>query len=74
MRRATVVAGEDTIATLKAEADRRGTSLATLLREAAEDKAAAIRSARRPRVGLGRSGDGLSARDLTSEPVAEAPG
>ena len=73
MRRTTLVAEEDTLATLQAEADRRGASLATVLREAAEDKAAAIRAARRPRVGYGRSTDGLSAAEVTSEPVAERP-
>ena len=73
MRRTTLVADEDTLATLQAEADRRGASLATVLREAAEDKAAAIRAARRPRVGYGRSTDGRSAADVTSEPGAELP-
>jgi len=73
MRRTTVTAEEDTLATLQAEADRRGTSLATILREAADEKAASIRSARRPRFGIGRSTDGLSARDLTAEPIAEPP-
>lgn len=73
MRRTTLVADDATLATLQAEADRRGASLASVLREAAEEKAAALRAARRPRFGLGRSGDGLSARELTAEPVAESP-
>lgn len=71
LRRTTLTADEDTLATLQAEADRRGTSLASILREAAQDKAAELRAARRPRVGYGRSTDGLRAADTTSDPVAE---
>ena len=73
MRRTTLVAEEDTLATLRAEAERRGTSLATILREAAEEKAASLRAARRPRVGYGRSTDGRSAAAVTAEPIAERP-
>ena len=73
MRRTTLTADEGTLATLQAEADRRGTSLASVLREAAEEKAADLRAARRPRVGYARSTDGLRAADTTSDPVAEVP-
>jgi hypothetical protein len=73
MRRTTVTADRDTLGTLEAEAKRRGVSLSTLLAEAVDEKAASIRAARRPRVGLGRSRDGRSAAELTSEPVAEPP-
>jgi hypothetical protein len=73
MRRTTVVADEDTLATLRAEADRRRTSLATILREAAEEKAASLRAARRPRVAYGRSTDGRSAAEVTADPIAEPP-
>ena len=59
--------------TLAAEAERRGVSLATVLREALEEKARMLRDARRPRVGIARSTDGRSARDVASEPVAEPP-
>ncbi len=72
-RRTTVSASESSLRTLEAEARRREVSLATILREAVEDKAEALRSRRRPRVGVARSTDGLAARDLTDEPVAEAP-
>lgn len=73
MRRTTLTADDGTLATLQAEADRRGTSLAAVLREAVDEKAAALRAARRPRVGYARSTDGASAAALTSDPVAEPP-
>lgn len=73
LRRTTLTADEDTLATLQSEADRRGASLASVLREAAEDKATAIRTARRPNVGYGRSTDGRSAAALTAEPIADPP-
>jgi predicted DNA-binding ribbon-helix-helix protein len=71
--RTTVTAPPDVIRTLQAEADRRGVSLATLLCEAVEEKAHALRTARRPRVGVARSIDGRSAADVTAEPAAEEP-
>jgi hypothetical protein len=73
MRRTTVRADEGALDTLAAEAQRRGLPLTALLAEAVEEKAASIRAARRPRVGLGRSRDGKSAAELTAEPVAEPP-
>ena len=73
MRRTTVSADHEALDTLEAEARRRDVSLSTLLAEAVADKAASIRAARRPRVGLGRSADGRSAAELTAEPVAEPP-
>jgi hypothetical protein len=73
LRRTTVSAPQTTIRTLEAEAQRRRVPLATLLREAVEEKAQALRTARRPRVGVARSSDGRSAADVTAEPVAEEP-
>lgn len=73
LRRTTVSAPTEALDTLKAEASRRGVPLTTLLREAVEAKAQALRQARRPRVGVARSTDGRSAADVTAEPVAEAP-
>jgi hypothetical protein len=73
MRRTTVAADGEALDTLEAEARRRGVSLTAVLAEAVEEKAANIRAARRPRVGLGRSTDGRSAGELTAEPVADAP-
>jgi hypothetical protein len=73
MRRTTVSAPQATIRTLEVEAERRSVPLATLLREAVEEKAKALRTRRRPRVGVARSTDGRSAAELTAEPVAEEP-
>ena len=73
LRRTTVSAPQAAIRTLEAEAQRRGTPLATLLREAVEEKAQALRARRRPRVGVARSSDGRSAAEVTAEPVAEEP-
>jgi len=72
-RRTTVTAPADVLRTLETEADRRGVSLATLLREAVEEKARALRLGRRPRVGVARSDDGRRAAEVTAEPVAEPP-
>lgn len=73
MQRTTVMASAESLRTLQAEAERRSVSLATVLREAVEEKASALRASRKPRVGIGRSTDGLSAADITSEPVARDP-
>ena len=73
LRRTTVSAPQTTIRTLEAEAQRRQVPLATLLREAVEENAQALRTRRRPRVGVARSSDGRSAADVTAEPVAEEP-
>ncbi len=73
LRRTTVNASPADIRTLEAEAQRRRVPLATLLREAVEEKAHALRTERRPRVGVARSTDGRSAAELTAEPVADEP-
>jgi hypothetical protein len=70
-RRTTVSADAEALATLESEARRRGESLSAVLAEAVEEKARAIRKRRRPRLGMGRSGDGRSARELMEDPVAE---
>ncbi len=66
-------ARRSSLETLEAEAHRRGVALTVVLAEAVDEKAAAPRTSRRPRLGLGRSTDGLSAAELTVEPVAEPP-
>ena len=71
--RTTVNAPRTAIRTLEAEAERRRVPLATLLREAVEEKAQALRDARRPRVGVARSTDGRSAAEVTAEPIADEP-
>jgi hypothetical protein len=70
MRRTTVAADMEALATLEAEARRRGVPLTSVLAEAIDEKAIAIRRTRRPRVGIGRSTDGRSAADIASEPIA----
>lgn len=72
-KRTTVTAASDVLRTLQMEADRRGVSFAAVLREAVEEKAQALRAARRPRVGVARSSDGRRAAEVTAEPVAEEP-
>ena len=72
-KRTTVTAAPDVLRTLQMEADRRGVSLATLLREAVEEKARALRAARKPSVGVARSIDGRRAAEVAAEPVAEEP-
>jgi hypothetical protein len=73
IRRTTVSARRSSLETLEAEARRRGVTLTAVLSEAIDEKANALHAARRPRLGIARSTDGLSAAELTSEPVAESP-
>ena len=73
LRRTTVSAPQAVIRTLEAEAERRSVPLATLLREALEEKSTALRTGRRPRVGVARSTDGRSAAEVTAEPISEGP-
>jgi hypothetical protein len=72
-RRTTVSADAEDLTTLEGEARRRGSSLSSVLAEAVEEKATAIRCARRPRLGLGRSTDGASAAQTATEPIARPP-
>jgi Ribbon-helix-helix protein, copG family len=72
-KRTTVTAPTDALATLEAEAKRRGLSLSAVLAEAVTEKADAIRTGRRPRVGVARSADGRSARQVAADPIAESP-
>jgi hypothetical protein len=71
--RSTVTAERSDLDTLRAEALRRGVPLNVLLAEAVTEKAAAIRRRRRPRVGVARSSDGLSAAQVSGDPIARAP-
>jgi len=70
-KRTTITAPRHVLATLEAEAERLETSLNAVLVAAVTEKAAAIRRSRKPRLGVARSTDGRSARQLASEPVAE---
>lgn len=71
--RTTITADSGDLATLKAEATRRGVSLTIVVAEAITEKAAALRTRRRPRVGVARSTDGRTAADVASEPIAHPP-
>jgi hypothetical protein len=48
-------------------------TLTAVLAEAIDEKAHALHISRRPRLGIARSADGLSAAELTAEPVAHPP-
>jgi len=72
-QRTTVSAPAEALDTLRAEARRRGASLSSVLAEAVEEKALDLRGRRKPRLGVGRSDDGLSAAKTASEPVARPP-
>lgn len=67
IRRTTLSADPDDLATLEDEARRRGVALAQILRELVSEKARELRTSKRPRLGLFRSGTGnlseLSWRD-----------
>ena len=73
IRRTTLRAEIEDLATLQAEAERRGVALAAVLAEAVAEKAASLRQRRRPSVGVARSTDGRTAADVTAEPVAAPP-
>lgn len=73
IRRTTVAAKRISLDTLQAEARRRGVSLSTIMAEAIDEKARSLHASRRPRLGVARSTDGLSAAELTSEPIAHPP-
>jgi hypothetical protein len=72
-RRTTVSAPIEDLVTLEREAERRGVALTVVVAEAVSDKAAQLRAGRRPRVGVARSSDGRSARDVAAEPIAHSP-
>jgi hypothetical protein len=61
---------------IEAEARRRGTSLAGVLREVVAREADSLRAGHRPRFGVGRSASG-AAREATADehaPVRDRPG
>lgn len=62
LRRTTLTAEAEDLAVLAGEARRRGSSLARLLEEAVAEKAARLRSGRRPRLGTFMAeGEGIAA-------------
>ncbi len=72
MKRTTIVADQELIERLRRQAAERGVSLATVIREALEEKA----SSRRPRprsLGVGDSGRTDVARRIGEEPAVPEP-
>ena len=67
-----MAAEQEDMETLRAEAQRRGISLASLTGEILSEKAAELRRARRPRVGVGRSGTGVSRESVEDEDLPAA--
>ena len=72
IQRTTVAAEQEDLETLRAEAHRRGVSLAVLTGEILADKATQLRRARRPRVGVGRSGTGVAQESVENEDLPAA--
>ena len=60
VRRTTLAADQDDLALLQGEAQRRGVSLAQLLRELVAREADELRTARRPRFGIARTSQGAA--------------
>ncbi len=73
IQRTTVAAEAEVLDALRAEAKRRGVSLAVLVGEILAEKAAKLRHIRRPRLGVGHSGIGVSQESVDQEdlPAAE---
>lgn len=67
VKRTTVSADEDDLATLEREAQRRGVSLAFVLREAVMEYAAELRAANAPRFGVARGPGDLSEASAEDE-------
>ena len=72
MRRTTVAAHAGDLATLEAEAERRGVATTVVIAEAIAEKASALRQRRKPRFGLDSTGGrSPGAAIFASEPVAD---
>ncbi|HXV62128.1 MAG TPA: hypothetical protein VEK15_15620 [Vicinamibacteria bacterium] len=71
-RRTTIAAEDEVLETLRAEARRKGVSLATLVGEFLKEKAEELRRSRRPHVGIGRSGSGVSQDSVDREDLPAA--
>ncbi len=72
VQRTTIAAEDEVLETLRTEAKRRGVSFAVLAGEILADKAVQLRLARRPRVGVGRSGTGTSQESVEREDLPAA--
>jgi len=67
IRRTTLAAEAEDLATLEAEARRRGVSLARVLREVVAREADEIRRRTRPRFGIGTGGGGAAQLSVLDE-------
>ncbi len=65
--RTTLAAEKDDLDTLRAEAKRRGISLAQLLREVVSEQAKRLRESRRPRIAVVRCGSGAARASVRHE-------
>lgn len=72
IQRTTVAADADVLDTLRREAKRRGVSFAALAGGILADKAVELRQMRRPRLGVGRSGSGISQQSVDREDLPAA--
>lgn len=72
VQRTTIAAEAEVLEALRAEARRRGLSLAALVGEFLKEKAAELRRGRRPRVGVGHSGSGVSQESVDREDLPAA--
>jgi len=66
-RRTTLTADQDDLETLRAQARRRGVSLARLLREVIAEKAEQVRASQKPRLGIGCSDEGVGRASVEDE-------
>lgn len=76
IRRTTLAAEQDDLAVLEAEAERRGVSLAQVLRETVSHEAHQLRRRNRPRFGVSTSSGGAAQAAGRDEdaPLRDRPG
>lgn len=67
IQRTTIAAEAEVLEILRAEAKRRKVSLSVLVGEILAENAAELRHTRRPRIGVGRSGTGVSQESVDRE-------
>ena len=72
IQRTTVAAEAEVLETLKAEAARRGVSLAVLAGEILAERATELRRSRRPRIAVGHSGTGVAQESVDHEDLPAA--